>query len=764
MDRLNLRQTVLFVLVTVILIDTGAAYAPAGDPQKEILDANALFDRGRVQRMQAGQYEGQARQEHLEAARQLLHQADEQWAKIDKTADEELKRIVFVHGNEIKQDKARDQIHRRQLQARLGRAWVQYEIGQTYPAGGAPGAAYSRSGSAGGSRVDERTSALQDAGNRFDAIYDQQREQLGGFYARLGRGLCWKDLGESEKAFAVFEELLVRLPDDPADFHTLRGKAAVQALETALRPEVKKYKQGLDIAKRWFGGDHPQSPASEVGKTCGEADLAIRFLGGEAALAYAKTLPAASAEQSGLRAQQIDWARQQFNIVAAAAGSYQAEAKIRLLDPALGPAPTGEPETFADARIHAKAALDRFLTAQAEQKEAERIGTGNDVDSQRQRRQQITSAQSEVLKYCQLASDLRTAAVAEEEYDQVRYYLAYLRYATGELDKAADIGEALAQASSDSPAARQAARIGLAAREALLGRPRPGVPGARHGARTDSSWPTAVEKLQALAEKIIERWGNRAEADDARAVLLDLAVGEGRLAKAEQYLHEMSETSPRRGEAELDLGQALWQRGQHITRTSTREHDHSAEAEKTIARAAGLLGDGIGRCRKSIDSGAATKESGGTAQAPRTTDCQSVLHQSLPAAMLALAQIHITEGRPAEAIALLEDLSTGWANAHPTSAAGDSSSLALLAYVAIGQVDKAKVCLQEIQASPTMSTRCPPAGKADAARQMLQTCLRFRRLVKQYLAGYRDRRQVELIKNIVEGFGTFLACARRPRP
>ena len=152
---------------------------------------NVLFDRGRLQRMLAGQYEGQARQQHLEAARGLLRQADEHWAGIDKAADEELKQIVFVRGDDIKQSEARDQIHRRQLQARLARAWVQYEMGQTYAA------RQRRSGRA----------ALQDAGNRFDTLYDQQRERLAGFYARLGRGLCWKDLGEGEKAFAIFEEL-----------------------------------------------------------------------------------------------------------------------------------------------------------------------------------------------------------------------------------------------------------------------------------------------------------------------------------------------------------------------------------------------------------------------------------------------------------------------------------------------------------------------------------------------------------------------------
>ncbi len=350
---------------------------------------------------------------------------------------------------------------------------------------------------------------MQDAGKRFDAIHDQQRERLAGFYARLGRGLCWKDLGESAKAFAIFEELL-DLPDDPADFHALRGKAAVQALETSLRPEVKKYKQGLDIARRWIGDDH-SPPAS------GEIDLAIRYLGGEAALAYAKTLPATSVEQREMQAQQIDWARRQFNIVVAAAepassggrppaGSWSAKAKLRLLDPSLGPAQTSEPGSFSDACNHAKAALDRFRAAQAEQQEAERTGTGDDRDSQRQRREQIATAQSEVVKYCQRALDLHAAGTAEgsaDEFDAVRYYLAYLRYATGELDQAADLGESLAQSSGDSAAARQGARIGLAAREALLRR------------ATDASRSTAVEKLQALAEKIVQRWGDRGEADDA---------------------------------------------------------------------------------------------------------------------------------------------------------------------------------------------------------------------------------------------------------
>ena len=50
-------------------------------------------------------------------------------------------------------------------------------------------------------------------------------------------------------------------------------------------------------------------------------------------------LPPPSAEQAAIRARQLDWIRQQFAMVAAAAGPYQERAKVRLLDPAFGAAP-----------------------------------------------------------------------------------------------------------------------------------------------------------------------------------------------------------------------------------------------------------------------------------------------------------------------------------------------------------------------------------------------------------------------------------------
>ena len=656
-------------------------------PAAELLLGNMLLERGRLHCSLGDQRVGAERTKLMDSARDFLARSDAVWTAADSAAEAELKKIVFRPGEDIKRSEARDELRRRQIQARLARAWVQYERARTYePTSG------------------ERAADLNDAAGRFDAIDQQQGERLAGFYARLGRGLCSKELGDAGKAFALFEEMLGQLPDDPADFHALRGRAAMQALEIALRPDVKKYKQGLDIAQRWIANAGGAAPT--------EFDLAVRFLGAESAMDYMKSLPPPSADQAGIRDRQRDWIRQQYTAVAAAAGAYQSQAKIRLLDAALGGAAAAETNAFADARNRAKAALDRMLAAEAEQKAAERSAIGNDADSRRQRQQQIAAARGEALKYCRQALAGAETDDSGEVLDTVRYYQAFLRYDAGELEDAANEGDAMVQSPADSAAARQTARIGLAAREALFH--------AAHG----EARAAAHSRLQSLAEAIVQRWGSFTEADDARAILCELALAARKLDNADDYLRQISENSSRRSESELEVGQALWGRAQQLLRTSTLEHDHAVEAEKQIARAAELLGDGIARCRKA-EAGAATPV-------------------SLASATLALAEIEMLHGRAAEAIALLEDR-----GAAPSS---ESFGLALLAYIAAGDLEKARMCLQAQQAS------LPPQGNAECGRQSLLACVRFQRLVKQHLARCRDRRLDDVLRHTVEQLDHFLAA------
>jgi tetratricopeptide (TPR) repeat protein len=654
----------------------------------ESLLGNMLLERGRLLRCLGEQRVGAERQKYMASARDYLAQSDAVWTAADIAAEADLKKIIFKRGEDIKRSEAREKLHGRQIQARLARAWVRYERALTYD---------TSSG--------ERTTGLQEAGKLFESLDEQQRERLAGFYARLGRGLCAKELGDTGKAFALFEELLGQLPDDPADFHVLRGRAAVQALQIALNPDVKKYKQGLDIAQRWISSAGGAEPT--------EFDPAICFLGAEAATAYMKSLPPPSADQQGIRERQRDWIRQQYTAVAAVTGPYQSLAKVRLLDPALGGKPEGEGSAFADARNRAKAALDRMLAAEAEQKAAVRSGVGNDADSRRQRGQQIVAARSEALKYCRQALDGARGANSSDDCDTVRYYQAFLHYDAGELEEAAAEGEAMLHSPGESAAARQTVRIGLAARE------------AQYHVAQDEARIKAFSRLRALAEKIVQRWGSYPEADDARAALCELAIVAKQIDKADGYLRQLSDSSPRRGEVELAVGQALWGRAQQLLRTSTLEHDQAAETEKIIARAAELLGDGISRCRKASETGAATLP-------------------SVAPAIMALAEIHMIYGRAAEAIALLED--------RGAAPSGDSSALALLAYIAAGDLEKARTCFQTLQAA------IPPQNNAEYGRQSVQACVRFQRLVKQHLARWRDQRMDEVLKQTLEQLDRFLAA------
>jgi tetratricopeptide (TPR) repeat protein len=632
----------------------------------------------------------------MEAARGYLAESESIWSVVDSAADAELKNIVFKRGEDVKRSLAREEIHRRQAQARLGQAWARYETGLTF----AP-------------HSSENKAALQEAGRRFDAIYDQQRERLAGYYARLGRGMCCRELGDVEKAFSVFEELFSRLPDAPADFHSLRGKAAVQALEISLRPEAAKYKQGLDIARRWIEAETPASAPTEVG-------LAIEFLGAEAARGYLNSLPPPSTEQLAIRGRQVEWMRRQYEAVAAVAGPYQARAKVRLLDRAMAGAAAAEAEKTSDVLTRAKAALERLVDAEAQQKAARQSGV-NDPDAERQWRQQVVSARSEALDDCRQALE-GPAAVSGQERDTARYYLAYLHYGAGEFEESAAQGEAVLQSAAESPAARQAVRIGLAAREAL------------YRAAQEDAQSAPAGRLRTLAEATVRRWGSYPEADDARAVLTDLAVAQGQLEKAEDYLRQISARSPRRGETEMGVGKALWAHAQRLMRISTVEHDHAVEAEQIAARAADLLGDGIARCRD------ARSDSPPSADAGITSNSSS----ALPGAILSLAQIEMFLGRASEAVDLLESGSL--------SSAVDASSLRLLAYIAAGKLDKARGSLQAIYQADLKQDN----GKS--GRQIVQMSIRFGRLTARHLARYRDRRMDEVLKQTVGQLDAFLAA------
>ncbi len=423
--------------------------------------------------------------------------------------------------------------------------------------------------------------------------------------------------------------------------------------------------------------------------------------------------------------------RKQYTSVATAAGPYQSRAKVRLLDPPLGGAAAAGAVAPAGVCARAKAALDRMLAAEAEQKAAQGTVAASDPDAQRQWQQQVAAARNEAMKCCREGLEGR-AAVSGEQRNTLRYYLAFLHYEAGQFEEAATEGEAMLDSAELSPAARQAVRTALAAREALF-----------HGAeyicargRRRSS--CCANGCAAQAEKIVRRAGAYPESDDARAVLTESALADNRLDVADDYLRQISERDRRLGEAELGVGQALWTRAQLLVRCSTIDHDHSAEAEKLSARAADLLADGIARCRGGRGAGLNLNDAAIPAKAATTND-----QPALANGILALAEIEMFRGRAAEAASLLADGRAG--------RVGSASSLKLLANIAAGESDKARASLHALLAP------LPPQDGGESGRQTVVNCINLQRLVARYVGGYRERRLDGVLKHTVEQVDAFLA-------
>jgi hypothetical protein len=663
--------------------------------------ADVLVARGRLQVEEAGAWAGGSaeRRERLRAARKTFAQAEKALAQIEQRSEEQFKKLGFVDLRDLKKCQARDQLRRQILQAKLARIWARDEIAQTYEAGSP-----------------EFRESLQETARQFAELHEQQGDQLAGLYARLGEASCYRRLGEAGKAFAIFEGLLI-WPDEPEAMRTMKTLAAVQALETALLPGVNKYKEAMDISRKWL-------QSARGGESGSEEGLAIRFLGGEAAMAYAGSLADVGPEQAKRRQQCLAAAKESYAAVAAAAGPYQQKAKIRLLEPALASATEHAPDDFAAARDRLQAAIERVSAAEVEV----RLAAGKMVELRRQCQQRLEAARGEAIRYARLALRLGAAGVPADELNAVRYYLAYLCFGCGDMEEAAVLGEFLASSREDSPRAREGAKIALAAYDALFRKTPAGAD--RRQAR---------QPLLRLAESVVKRWSSSREADEARMVLLEAALDDGRLDQARQYLDAIPSDSPRRGEAELGLGQALWTAYGRAVRLPAARRLAPNELQDMLARAQQLLQDGMERMREPLEA-------------------RGAISGMLAAASLAMAEISLDAGRFDEAAERLEDPKQGAKTlvdirdraAQWGDFPAETYRVALRVYLAAGQEEAAERALLELENIVRQQSG------ADAAKRLIQNAVRLGRDVQDQIDAFRRQGKDDLVARWVRATEVFL--------
>ena len=266
----------------------------------------------------------------------------------------------------------------------------------------------------------------------------------------------------------------------------------------------------------------------------------------------------------------------------------------------------GAPKSYDEARNHAKLAWDRLQEPDLKPEEGAQL-------------------RAEALRNFRFALVHAPRDAKIDDLNVIRYSLAYLYWATDEYYDAAVLGEFLARCYTDRPEAQLGAKIALAAYAKLVGGAPPG---------DDRKFEN--DRMTRIARFIAERWPNSPTADEAWMILLRMAVGNRDLGKTVEYLGRVSADSPRRGEAELLTGQALWAAYLDAARLPEAKRPAEAEMTKMFAQARTALEDGVGRLRKPVDAG-------------------GEVSYSVAAAALSLAQICLDAGQAEKAVQWLDD-------------------------------------------------------------------------------------------------------------
>lgn len=476
---------------------------------------------------------------------------------------------------------------------------------------------------------------LEKAAEAYAGVAEKYRSRLPGLYAVLYRGRCYQDMGDCQRAVSIYQELLDE-PDSSDGLRRLKAKALKRAMQCWLDSSIHQSDKAITQADQWLAEIRPDEQD--------DADwLEIRWLLGNTLHDKATASKMNVTEKNRLLAA----ARQQIREVSRHSGEHAQEAKQRLAqwhgtNPSRGasqPSAKPAPKTFAEANEAAREALEQVenatLLVQLVQSKAEQT---KDAKRKKQLKQQITDAQQtirtagpEAIKLFRRALELASKDAPADQLNSIRFALCRLYYMDEAYYEAAVLGQFLAVRYPSAVGSRKAAQIAMASFYQLY---------TQGSAGNGAESTFATGHMITLADHIAEQWPEGGEAEQALALLVSLMVQRGDLEKAADYLEKLPADSRPRGEAELRTGQALW--ADYLRRVQQQSAEggqiagaNRAELALRLARAEKMLSDGIKRVK------------------PGPVDTL------LLRATLSLAQIYLDTGRPAKAIALLQDPQTG---------------------------------------------------------------------------------------------------------
>ncbi len=560
---------------------------------------------------------------HRALAAELFDQAYSIFAR----RQTELKDRLVKTGNRVfdpKKDKKkideRTQLRADYLQAQLLSAAVLEESAATFKAGDA-----------------KYKETLQRAADEYTVIYEKHRIRLAGLYAKLYRGRCLAKIGKNKDALADFEELLDN--DDGVEaLRPLKTNALLLALDVWLKPAENKYLVATKRGDKWVDTARPsESRTAEW--------LTLRFQVAKAHKLKAEGLKKENPKDPDIN-RSITKARKLATYVSRMPGDNQRAAREFLVELRGGDAIAQDnselPDSFLEAKARGKDALDSLQTAGLILRDVpKRIAAETNAEIKKELQAQVVEAEKTLAtgkatayRMFKHALTLVEDDTELDEINSVRYFICYLSFTRQQYFDSAVMGDFVSRRYPEHAGARQCAKITLASYVQM------------HRASQDADKSFETQQIIDIAEYMANKWTDQPEGIDALNTLIPFMVGRGDLGAAQKYLKMIPPTSPKRAEAELSTGKAMW--GRYLIGTAEMKRwdqdgvpdgvdaaARKAELEQMKVGAEAVLVAGVGRMSK-------------TATTPTTV-----------AAVLSLSQVFLDKGEAEKAVQLLEDPKTG---------------------------------------------------------------------------------------------------------
>ncbi len=481
---------------------------------------------------------------------------------------------------------------------------------------------------------DEYVNGLTKAAEDFSKIAETYGQYVGSFRARFAQAECLFDLDKIEEAASALDELSA-LPNEEqfASVKTLSldlyAKIAAKTKDPVFYMGlVKKYSDWKEKC-----ADENLASTSEglqIQLETGRALIALEKLRRKDYEAYYKagmqtfvdkndatfkTMDVPPKKNKGVNSIVV-FALKTIGELAAGSGAVALDAQELLKDELFNGVDLSKYsfakkiDSFADAVNAANRATSLFSKAREDYATAA-------ADLKDEASREMESAGNDAIKALRNAFEWSARAVRPDKRGRLsadalketteeinRLYLKYatVSYAVKRYEDAFVAGEFLAKRRPDFEDAPQAAIIALRSLQSFLIQ-----------MRSSQATPSAIEGVQAqldsFSEYVAKRWGSEdgdsVIAQEAALIKLETAVANGDVVEAKACLEKIPETSPRRADAELRLGQALWTEwGKRYSEyVAARQDPDSASSEDDPAALKAKLDEILNASKDSLYAG-----------------------------------------------------------------------------------------------------------------------------------------------------------------